>query len=268
MHIELVIIFFFIAAIYASAGFGGGSSYLAVMALFGLQQNVMRPTSLMCNIVVVLGGTYIMWKNGYLNFKKIIPLSIASVPLAYFGGLIKLSDRAFFLLLGVGLVVAALLMFFQKKSILSENKNEKDSNLLDDDFNDNPLIIKDLTKEKGFWQSMGIGGLIGFFSGMVGIGGGIFLSPVLNLMRWDTPKNIAATASFFILINSISGLIGQLQKQPHLDWAFTLPLLLSVFVGGQIGSRLSVFKLNQILVRRVTAGLVLYAGVNILWTHI
>jgi uncharacterized protein len=282
MHIELVIIFFFIAAIYASAGFGGGSSYLAVMALFGLQQNVMRPTSLMCNIVVVLGGTYIMWKNGYLNLKKIIPLSIASIPLAYFGGLIKLSDRTFFLLLGVGLVVAALLMFFQKKSNGLENKSQEgipsrsnrdfvpqqycDENL--DKNSHNPLIIKDLAKEKGFWQSLGIGGLIGFFSGMVGIGGGIFLSPVLNLMRWDTPKNIAATASFFILINSISGLIGQLQKQPHLDWAFTLPLLLSVFVGGQIGSRLSVFKLNQILVRKVTAALVLYAGVNILWTHL
>jgi uncharacterized protein len=265
MHIELVIIFFFIAAVYASAGFGGGSSYLAVMALFGLQQNVMRPTSLMCNIVVVLGGTYIMWKNGYLNFKKIIPLSIASVPLAYFGGLIKLSDRTFFLLLGVGLVVAALLMFFQKKS--NDSNNNVPPQYLEENFN-KPLIVKDLAKEKGFWQSMGIGGLIGFFSGMVGIGGGIFLSPILNLMRWDLPKNIAATASVFILINSISGLIGQLQKQPHLDWYFTLPLLLSVFVGGQIGSRLSVFKLNQILVRQVTAALVLYAGVNILWTHI
>jgi uncharacterized protein len=257
MQIELVILFFIIAAVYASAGFGGGSSYLAVMALFGLQQNVMRPTSLMCNIVVVLGGTYIMWKNGYLNFKKIIPLSIASVPLAYFGGLIKLSDRTFFLLLGSSLILAALLMFFQKKSVVLENDNQ-----------DKQLIINDLSNKKSFWQSLGIGGLIGFFSGMVGIGGGIFLSPILNLMRWDTPKNIAATASFFILINSISGLIGQLQKQPHLDWAFTLPLLLSVFVGGQIGSRLSVFKLNQLFVRQVTAALVLYAGVNILWTHI
>jgi uncharacterized protein len=257
MQIELVILFFIIAAVYASAGFGGGSSYLAVMALFGLQQNVMRPTSLMCNIVVVLGGTYIMWKNGYLNFKKIIPLSIASVPLAYFGGLIKLSDRTFFLLLGSSLILAALLMFFQKKSNILENDNQ-----------DKQLIINDLPNKKSFWQSLGIGGLIGFFSGMVGIGGGIFLSPILNLMRWDTPKNIAATASFFILINSISGLIGQLQKQPHLDWAFTLPLLLSVFVGGQIGSRLSVFKLNQLFVRQVTAALVLYAGVNILWTHI
>jgi uncharacterized protein len=265
MHIELALLFFLIAAIYASAGFGGGSSYLAVMALFGLPQNVMRPTSLMCNIVVVLGGTYIMWKNGYLNLRKIIPLSIASVPLAYFGGLIKLSDRTFFLLLGVGLIVAALLMFFQKKS--NDSNNNLPPQYLEEK-NDNPLIINNLVKEKGFWQSLGLGGLIGGFSGMVGIGGGIFLSPVLNLMRWDTPKNIAATASFFILINSISGLIGQLQKQPHLDWAFTLPLLLSVLIGGQIGSRLSVFRLNQILVRRVTAALVLYAGVNILWTYI
>ncbi len=268
MNIELVILFFIIATVYASAGFGGGSSYLAVMALFGLQQNVMRPTSLMCNIVVVIGGTYILWKNGFFNLKKIIPLSIASVPLAYFGGLIKLSDRTFFLLLGSSLILAALLMFFQKKSIVPNNTNDISPPQYFDEKTDKPLIINNLAKEKGFWQSVSIGGLIGFFSGMVGIGGGIFLSPVLNLMRWDTPKNIAATASFFILVNSISGLVGQLQKNPHLDWYFTLPLLLSVLIGGQIGSRLSVFRLNQILVRQVTAALVLYAGVNILWTHI
>ena len=268
MPIELMLLFFLIAVVYASAGFGGGSSYLAVMALFGLQQNVMRPTSLLCNIVVVTGGTYILWKNGFLNLKKIIPLSIASVPMAYLGGLIKLSDRTFFLLLGVGLIMAALLMFFQKKE---KSKAMIPPQYVDDFLNfstDKTLNTNVLDKKKTNLQSFGLGGVIGFFSGMVGIGGGIFLSPILNLMRWDTPKNVAATASFFILVNSISGLIGQLQKNPNLDWYFILPLLVSVLIGGQIGSRFSVLKLNQTWVRRVTAALVLYAGVNIIWTHI
>lgn len=245
--IDLILIFFVIAAVYASAGFGGGSSYLAIMSLYGLQQNVMRPTSLLCNVVVVTGGIYILWKSGYLNLKKMIPLSIASIPMAFIGGLIPLKDSIFFLLLGTSLVIAAILMFFQK---YFNTLNTQSST-------PNPEILKG-----GL-----LGGGIGFLSGMVGIGGGIFLSPILNLLKWDTPKHIAATASFFILVNSISGLFGQFIKNPYLDWQFILPLMLSVLIGGQLGSRLSALKLNQSLVRQVTAILVFYAGVNILWTH-
>lgn len=103
---------------------------------------------------------------------------------------------------------------------------------------------------------------------MVGIGGGIFLSPILNMMRWDKPKNIAATAGFFILVNSIAGLAGQLfQHQLSLDWAFALPLMLAVLLGGQLGSRVSAVTFNQSHVRWATAVLIFYAGVNILCTH-
>ena len=113
-----------------------------------------------------------------------------------------------------------------------------------------------------------IGGLIGLLSGIVGIGGGIFLSPILNLSRWDTPKNVAATASFFILANSIAGLAGQFwQHKFTTDWSLSLPLLLAVFVGGQVGSRFSALKINALRVRQVTAVLVFYAGANILWNN-
>jgi uncharacterized protein len=267
-HWELLLLFFTIAAVYASAGFGGGSSYLAVMALFAIPMQTMRSTSLMCNIVVVLGGTYILWKSGYLNFKKILPLSIASIPMTFLGGMMPLKEHTFFVLLGFSLIIAALLMFFQQylKSEEPEQQLSKSLKLLESYDNDGMLQnFKGLKPLK----SSAIGGIIGFFSGMVGIGGGIFLSPILNLMKWDTPKNIAATASFFILVNSISGLVGQLiQNKFTLDWQFALPLMFAVLLGGQLGSRFSNIKLNQAWVRQITAALVFYAGVNFMDTFV
>ena len=224
---------------------------MAILALYGVSMTTMRPTALLCNIVVVIGGTWLFWQNGYLNLRKIIPLSIASVPMAFLGGMLPLKEKTFFLLLGVSLVIAALLMFFQnyfKKNQVEEGEN--------------------VTDVRAVLRGTFLGGSIGFLSGMVGIGGGIFLAPVLNLLKWDSPKNIAATASFFILINSISGLAGQLAKNPQLDWAFVLPLMCAVLLGGQLGSRLTTFKLNQTRVRQLTAILVLYAGVNILWNNL
>jgi hypothetical protein len=251
---ELLVFFFVVAALYASAGFGGGSSYLALLALYGLSMATMRLTALLCNIVVVFGGTYIFYKSGYLNWRKILPLSLASIPMAFLGGYMKLNEKTFFILLGVSLVIAAFLMFFQH---YFKNKTP------------NQLETRNPKSEIQNQLRGGIiGGVIGLLSGMVGIGGGIFLSPILNLMRWDTPKHIAATASFFILVNSISGLIGQALQNPNINWAFVLPLMAAVFAGGQLGSRLSALKLNQLWVRQITAALVLYAGINILWTHI
>ena len=111
--LQLVALFFIVAAVYASAGFGGGSSYLAALSLFSIPMTAMRSTSLMCNIIVVAGGTYIFWKNGYFNVKKILPLVIASVPMAFIGGMTPIKERTFFLLLGGSLIVAAVLMLLQ-----------------------------------------------------------------------------------------------------------------------------------------------------------
>ena len=273
---QLTALFFIIAAVYASAGFGGGSSYLAALSLFAIPMTAMRSTSLMCNIIVVAGGTYIFWKNGYFNVKKILPLVLASVPMAFIGGMTPIKERTFFLLLGSSLVVAAVLMLvqnlFSEKNKLLERVGEAPQ--YKSSFEEKILDIEGKSQvgdsKKGFnlLKNALIGGLIGLLSGVVGIGGGIFLSPVLNLSRWDTPKNVAATASFFIFANSIAGLAGQFwQHKFTADWSLSVPLLLAVFVGGQVGSRFSALKINALRVRQVTAVLVFYAGANILWNN-
>jgi uncharacterized protein len=275
--LQLTALFFIIAAVYASAGFGGGSSYLAALSLFAIPMTAMRSTSLMCNLIVVTGGTYIFWKNGYFNVKKILPLVLASVPMAFIGGMMPIKERTFFLLLGSSLVVAAMLMLLQNVFAEKNKPSERvgEAPQYKTDFEEkildfNPKNDDFQAKDGGFspLKNAVIGGLIGLLSGVVGIGGGIFLSPVLNLSRWDTSKNIAATASFFIFANSIAGLAGQFwQHKFAADWSLSVPLLLAVFIGGQVGSRFSALKINALRVRQVTAVLVFYAGANILWNN-
>lgn len=249
MAYELILIFFVIAAVYASAGFGGGSSYLAAMALMGIAMPLMKPCALLCNVVVVTGGTWIFWKAGHLSLRKTLPLVAASVPMAFLGGALPLKEKTFLILLGVSLVLTALLMLAQRS------------------IEDKAPAATTQSYPAGLPALLG--GAVGLLSGMVGIGGGIFLSPLLHLLRWDAPKNIAATASFFILANSVAGLAGQLWQQSfRIDWHFALPLMFAVLLGGQIGSRLSALKLRQQQVRFATALLVLYAGVNVLWNQL
>lgn len=246
MQWEIYILFFFIAALYASVGFGGGSSYLAVLALFGVNYLAMRSGALLCNIVVVTTGTYIFHKNGYLDWRKALPLTITSVPMAILGGYLPIKERTFFLLLGSTLVLAALLTWWRPGS--SPTKEEQATKG---------------TRSQVFNLTVGSG--IGFLSGMVGIGGGIFLAPVLYLTRWAEAKTIAATASLFILVNSIAGILGQMAKPDfQIDWKFTLPLMIAVFLGGQLGSRLGAIKLPSLWVRRATAILIFYIGIQLL----
>ncbi len=241
---EIYLFFFLIAMTYSSVGFGGGSSYLAVLALLDVNFLVTRSTALLCNVVVVTGGVYIFHKQGHLNWKKALPLTLASVPLAFIGGYLPLKERTFFLLLGATLLLAAIITWFQPQ-----------------------------VQDKNFWEkhkhgdsvSIGMGGGIGLLSGMVGIGGGIFLAPLLYLTRWAVPKTIAATASLFILVNSIAGLGGQMAKPDFkMDWQFALPLLSVVFLGGQAGSRLGAVRMPQVWVRRATALLILYIAATLL----
>src|SRR5579862_2430990 len=191
-HWEIIIFFFIVAFVYASVGFGGGSSYLAILALYALPFKEIRLIALLCNIIVVTGGTIVFIRNKQTDWKKIIPVAIFSIPLAFLGAKMKISQDTFFIILGCSLVVAAILLWIKTKP------GEMD------------VIQK---QNRWHYAKDGvIGASIGFLSGMVGIGGGIFLSPLLNLMKWDTPKKIAATASVFILVNSISGIAGQLSN--------------------------------------------------------
>ncbi|KUG13988.1 hypothetical protein BEI02_16760 [Elizabethkingia sp. HvH-WGS333] len=243
-HWELLLFFLIIAFVYSSVGFGGGSSYLAVLAMYSLPYQEMRLTALICNIIVVTGGVYIYIKNNQVNWRKILPITLVSVPMAYIGAVLKISQETFFLILGVTLIIAAVLLW-----IKTETKSEE--------------TISDESKSSIARNSF-LGGGIGFLSGLVGIGGGIFLSPLLNLMKWDTPRKIAATSSVFILVNSISGIVGQLTKLPaEIDFIRILSLCLTVFIGGQIGSRMSL-KWNPLIIKRMTAILVLIAGINVL----
>jgi uncharacterized membrane protein YfcA len=248
-HFEILFFFFIIAFIYASVGFGGGSSYLAILALYALPFREMRLIALICNIIVVTGGTIIFIKNKQVNWKKILPLSLLSVPMAFLGATLKLSQDTFFVILGCSLIVAAILLWIKTRRNNAEN-----------------MII---TGKENYVKDGIIGGAIGFLSGMVGIGGGIFLSPLLNLIKWDTAKRIAATASVFIFVNSIAGIAGQLTTlQPGFNFTKVILLCVAVFLGGQVGSRMGAIKFNQLVIRRLTAILVFAAGVEVLIKHV
>ncbi|MFY0252625.1 sulfite exporter TauE/SafE family protein [Chitinophaga sp. 30R24] len=245
MIISLCIFFFLVALVYSAAGFGGGSSYLAILALWQVDFQLMKSTALLCNVAVVVSGVYHFYKSGHLPTKKAWQLSLISVPLAFLGGYWPLKQATFFLLLGIALTLAALLMCYR----LFIEKEE-------------PVIPVD--RGNGLVYRI-IGGAIGLLSGMTGIGGGIYLSPVLRLGKYDTAKNIAGLSSFFILVNSIAGLCGQAAKHAVIfDVKFVGPLLIVVVAGGQLGARLSAGVLKPRWVAGATAALILYAGVRML----
>lgn len=240
--------FFLVALIYSSVGFGGGSSYLAILAVMQVEFELIRPTALLCNIIVVTGGCYLFYKEGKYGLKKIWPFLVVSIPMAYLGGSFPIRERPFFIILGVTLLVAAVLLWLQR-SVQSRTEAEPPKS-------ERPAF------------NMMAGGVVGFLSGLVGIGGGIFLSPLLHLTKWDEAKRISALASLYILVNSISGLAGQLLQSSGINWHFVWPLLLAVTVGGQIGSRLGIKKFDPKYIRRITAALVFAAAINILNNNI
>ncbi|REH52468.1 hypothetical protein C7448_103203 [Tenacibaculum gallaicum] len=239
----IILLFFIVAILYSSVGFGGGSSYLAVLALTGLLFTQIRATALLCNVMVVTGNVLLYIQQKQYDWKKVIPLTLFSIPMAFLGGFLRISQTFFFILLGFTLLFAAITMWVSNKAVTNNNKTSDLS----------------LTKNAGY------GGVIGFVSGMVGIGGGIFLAPLLHLTNWDTPKKIAATASFFILVNSISGLIGQYTNPEFsIDWGLTSILLVTVFIGGQIGSRMSNQFFTPAQLKKATAILIAFVSIRIL----
>jgi len=242
---HIILLFFIVAVLYSSVGFGGGSSYLAILALTltGIAYTQIRSTALLCNIIVVSGNVLLFHKQKLYHWKKVIPLVLFSVPLAFLGGYLRISQTFFFVLLGFTLLFAAITMWVSKR-IVSKN---------------------DATKELSLTKNVSYGGVIGFISGMVGIGGGIFLAPLLHLTHWNVPKKIAATASFFILVNSTSGLIGQYTNPDFvIDWNLTSVLLIVVFIGGQIGSRFSNRFFTPSQLKKATAILIAFVSIRIL----
>ena len=236
-------IFFFITAIlYSSVGFGGGSTYLALMLIWDLPYYIFPIIALFCNIIVVSGNSINYLRSGNTNLKLLAPYLIGSIPFAFFGASISIDKNLFEILLFFVLAVAGIFLFIESKT-----------------YNKKQFQIK---KISNIW-SISIGSIIGFVSGIVGIGGGIFLSPILFLMKAGYPKHIAATASLFILINSIFGVAGQLTKNIVLDEFINFwPLFLIVLVGGQIGNFLNIKFLSNKTLALITSLLVIFVAVR------
>ena len=233
----LVIFFLVTATLYSSVGFGGGSTYLALLLIWEIPYFIFPVIALSCNIIVVSGNCFNYIRAGNLNLKLLIPYLVGSIPLAYIGGSLPIEKKLFEILLFLVLLIAGTLLLFNFKSY---NDTEKSYNKI-------PIPI-----------SIVIGGILGFISGTVGIGGGIFLSPILFLIRADRPKHIITIASLFILINSISGIIGQLTKNTVLTeiqnyWY----LLAAVLIGGQVGNFLNLKIFPTRLLALLTGALVL-----------
>ena len=242
--------FFAVAALYASVGFGGGSSYLALLALvLAGDTALMRSTALLCNLAVVSGSTWLYARGGHIAWRRALPFVALSVPAAYLGATVRLDDRAFFLLLGATLLAAAALLAWRAL---------RGGGAADLAARASPT-----------WTAPALGAGIGGLAGAVGIGGGIFLAPVLHHLRWARPLEIAALASLFILVNSAAGLLGLATSgQLRVD-AWGTPLcLLAVIAGGQLGVRLALRRLSGRAIRLVTAALVGAVGVRMLLVHL
>ena len=238
----LAILFLFTAILYSSVGFGGGSTYLALLLIWGVPYIIFPVIALSCNVIVVSGNCFNYIRAGNLNLKLLIPYLIGSIPLAYLGGSLPIEKRLFEILLFLVLAAAGALLLFNFKSY--DDKEES--------YRKIPKTVSIL-----------IGGALGFISGVVGIGGGIFLSPMLFLIRAGRPKHIVTTASLFILINSISGIIGQLTKNAVLaEVSNYWYLLATVLIGGQVGNFLNLKIFSTRILALVTAFLVLFVAIR------
>ena len=232
------------ALLYASVGFGGGSTYSALLALSGFDYQLLPVLSLACNIVVVGGSTVRFARAGLTPWRGAALLTAIAAPAAFLGGLTPIKEAAFLTLLGVSLVLTGL-----------------------------TLLVPQTPTPEGTptrvarWMPLAAAP-IGYLAGLVGIGGGIFLAPLLHLTRWNSARAVAATAALFILVNSLFGLGGQLIKNgpERMGEAVSLglPLVIAVAVGGQIGSLLAVRFLPQTAIRWLTAALTIWVGGRLL----
>jgi len=243
--IGLTLLFAVTACLYASVGFGGGSTYSALLVASGANFSLIPIIALSCNIAVVSGNSFRYSRAGLVSWARVWPLLILSIPMAWFGGRLNISETLF-----IGLLAAAL--FFAGSRLIFRKPEAE------------PTKFKSMS----YLQSALIGGVIGFYSGLVGIGGGIFLAPILYTLNWGHAKVIAATCSVFILFNSVSGFLGQFMKLSSadmiLDAAIYWPLIPAVLVGGFIGNSIGLNRLSANWVQRLTGMLILIVAIRLM----
>ncbi|MGN6690869.1 MAG: TSUP family transporter [Sphingopyxis sp.] len=238
----LAALFALTALLYAAVGFGGGSTYTALLLLGGVAVGLVPAISLACNVVVVTGGTVRFARAGVMPWAKALPLIAVAAPLAFHGGLTPVKQGVLVVLLALSLLASSLALLFQPQTATPVNLSPK-------------LLLP-------------IAAALGYLAGVVGIGGGIFLAPILHLIRWAEARSVAATASLFILVNSLFGLTGQLLKGKGgamIDAvAGHWPLLMAVLIGGAVGTQFAVKSGGGTLIRRVTALLVGFVAIRLL----
>lgn len=250
MTVLLACLFAITATLYAAVGFGGGSTYNALLALNETDFRILPAIALACNIIVVSGGVWRFSQTGHIQVRRLAPFLIASIPAAWLGGMLPISETVFVGLLGGALLLSGLRLVLQRQ----------------------PRDTDGWTRGVPTLLAIVSGGAIGLLSGLVGIGGGIFLAPVLYLMKWGRPQQIAAACSLFILANSLSGLTGQvikLQDMALLELALPYwPLLVAVFAGGQVGSWAASRHMKPVWISQLTAILILYVAARLLYRWI
>ena len=238
----LPFLFFVIAFVYSMVGFGGGSSYLLVLTLAGLSHTQSVPIALLCNLVVTGVGFWGFVRAGYFNWRLALPFSVLSVPMAFLGAKIPIGKELFLFLLAFSLALAALRILFLRDGVT--------------------LPLPGFNGKKAWIYGLPIGGIIGFFSGLIGLGGGIFLSPILILTRWAQVRQASAAACFFIFINSLSGLAGKLHEGLTLPDNLVL-YMVPAFLGGVAGSWLGTRRVSSAALGRVLAFLTLFVSINL-----
>ena len=229
-----------VAFLYSSVGHAGASGYIAVMTLFGLAPGVIKPAALVLNILVACIGSWQFWRAGHFSWRLFWPFALLAVPMAFLGGYTNLPAHTFKVLVGVVLLFSAALFLFRPA-------------------NDT------VGSEPNRAVALGAGGALGLLAGLTGTGGGIFLTPLLLLMRWAKTKTAAATSALFILVNSASGLLGNVSSTKNLP-SFVFILIAAALVGGSAGSYFGSWRFNHVVIKRLLAVVLLIAGTKLIFT--
>lgn len=235
------ILLFGLAFLYSSVGHGGASGYLALMAIYSVSPDLMKPTALMLNLFVSLTSFTQFYRGKHFKWPIFLPLALASVPFAFLGGLISIEADFYKKILGLLLMIPVIRFLFFTNIRVEE------------------------IRQNNVYLSVLIGAAIGFLSGLIGIGGGIILSPILLLLRWTDQKQTAAISALFIFVNSLSGLAGYMTKGIEFSQdMFTYVII--AFAGGLLGSYFGSLKFNQNILKNTLAIVLLVAGIKLLLT--
>lgn len=246
----LLSLFFFVTAfLYACVGFGGGSTYNALLILAGTDYKIIPVVSLLCNIIVVSGGVWHFSREGHIRIQRILPWIAFSIPASFAGGLIPVSEVFFIGLLGFILLCSGIGLLWP----------ERDQNI--------SIRSSDRTSNNKLLEPL-LGTFLGILAGITGIGGGIFLAPILHFLRWGSANQIAGACALFILVNSLAGITGQIIKMDSASTLALLPpywlLLMAVLTGGQMGSGLGATRIKPAVIKKMTALLILYVAARLI----